>query len=198
MRSVPKCTSPPAASRRRAGSEARRRVVQATPLERGGGELTGLSGPRYGAPDLFGVCVVATDGSVHAVGDAEVEFTIMSVSKPFVFALVCQTSGPRALERLGVNGTGRAFNSLAPSNRGTVGRIRWSIPGRSRQRASSRGRIRREVARDPRLPFTVRRARTRSKCRGVPLGVRDERSKPEHRPPPPQLRLHLLRSGGGD
>ncbi len=65
-------------------------------------------------PGLFGVCVVATDGSVFAAGDAEVEFTIMSVSKPFVFALVCQALGPEeAREKLGVNGTGLAFNSLA-------------------------------------------------------------------------------------
>jgi glutaminase len=40
--------------------------------------------------DLFGVCVVGTNGNVYAVGEAEYEFTIMSVSKPFVFALICQ------------------------------------------------------------------------------------------------------------
>ena len=39
--------------------------------------------------DLFGVCVVGTSGDVYAVGGAEHEFSIMSVSKPFVFALVC-------------------------------------------------------------------------------------------------------------
>src|SRR5262249_26116571 len=36
--------------------------------------------------DLFGVCVASTAGEVYAVGDAEREFSIMSVSKPFVFA----------------------------------------------------------------------------------------------------------------
>ena len=40
--------------------------------------------------DLFGVCVVGTSGNVYAAGDADHEFSIMSVSKPFVFALVCQ------------------------------------------------------------------------------------------------------------
>src|ERR1700687_3465981 len=39
---------------------------------------------------LFGICVVGTNGRIYAVGDAEHEFSIMSVSKPFVFALVCQ------------------------------------------------------------------------------------------------------------
>lgn len=64
--------------------------------------------------DLFGVCVVGTDGAVHAVGDADHPFTIMSVSKPFVFALVCDVVGATgARERLGVNATGRAFNSAS-------------------------------------------------------------------------------------
>jgi glutaminase len=46
--------------------------------------------------DLFGIAVVATEGAIYAVGDAEYPFSIMSVSKPFVFALVCQRmrSGP--------------------------------------------------------------------------------------------------------
>jgi glutaminase len=44
--------------------------------------------------DLFGICVAGTDGSIHEAGDAEYEFTIMSVSKPFVFALVCELLGP--------------------------------------------------------------------------------------------------------
>src|SRR5262245_30908629 len=44
--------------------------------------------------DLFGLCVASTSGRLHAAGDAEHDFTIMSVSKPFVFALVCQLVGP--------------------------------------------------------------------------------------------------------
>jgi glutaminase len=73
--------------------------------------------------DLFGICVVGTKGSVYAVGDAGVEFSIMSVSKPFVFALVCQLVGAEELRRkLGVNATGMAFNSLAAVERGDEGR----------------------------------------------------------------------------
>ncbi|MFO0897730.1 MAG: glutaminase A [Pirellulales bacterium] len=73
--------------------------------------------------DLFGVCVVGTGGEVYAVGDAEYEFSIMSVSKPFVFALVCQLLGPQEVrERLGVNATGLAFNSLAAIEQGPGGR----------------------------------------------------------------------------
>jgi len=72
---------------------------------------------------LFGVCTVGTNGSVHAVGDAEHEFSIMSVSKPFVFALVCEVLGPEAVrEKVGANATGLAFNSLEGVERGDDGR----------------------------------------------------------------------------
>jgi glutaminase len=73
--------------------------------------------------ELFGICVVGTSGNVYAVGDVDYEFSIMSVSKPFVFALVCQFLGPEDLrERLGVNATGLAFDSLAAVERGDEGR----------------------------------------------------------------------------
>ncbi len=73
--------------------------------------------------ELFGVCVVGTNGNVHAVGDAELEFSIMSVSKPFVFALVCQAWGAESTrEKLGVNPTGLPFNSLEAVERSGDGR----------------------------------------------------------------------------
>src|SRR5262249_17430214 len=62
---------------------------------------------------LFGICVVGTEGNVYTAGDADFEFTIMSVSKPFIFALVCEILGPEEVrEKVGVNPTGLAFNSL--------------------------------------------------------------------------------------
>ena len=74
-------------------------------------------------PDLFGICVVGTRGNLYEVGDDQREFSIMSVSKPFLFALVCQTVGAdEAREKLGVNATGRAFNSVAAVEAGDNGR----------------------------------------------------------------------------
>lgn len=73
--------------------------------------------------ELFGICLVGTSGSVYEVGDADFEFSIMSVSKPFVFALACQEFGPdEARARVGVNATGLAFNSLAAIERSADGR----------------------------------------------------------------------------
>ncbi len=73
--------------------------------------------------ELFGICVVGTTGNVYAVGDAEHEFSIMSVSKPFVFALVCQAIGhAEARDKLGANATGQAFNSLGAIEQSGDGR----------------------------------------------------------------------------
>lgn len=73
--------------------------------------------------DLFGICLVATNGKVYSVGDTEQEFTLMSISKPFIFALVCQVIGPeKAWELLGANSTGLPFNSLAAIERSRDGR----------------------------------------------------------------------------
>ncbi len=73
--------------------------------------------------ELFGVCVVGTNGEVYAVGDAEHEFSIMSVSKPFVFALVCQAIGAdQARQKLGANATGLPFDSLSAVERSRDGR----------------------------------------------------------------------------
>jgi len=73
--------------------------------------------------DLFGICAVGTRGGVYATGDAEHGFAIMSVAKPFVFALVCRALGPEeARDRLGANATGLPFNSLAAVERGPDGR----------------------------------------------------------------------------
>jgi glutaminase len=73
--------------------------------------------------ELFGVCVVGVSGNVYAAGDTDREFSIMSVSKPFVFALVCQQMGAeQAREKLGANATGMPFNSLAAVERSVDGR----------------------------------------------------------------------------
>ena len=73
--------------------------------------------------ELFGICVVATSGKIAAIGDTDYEFAIMSVSKPFVFALVCQEIGPtEAREKLGANSTGLPFNSLSAIERTADGR----------------------------------------------------------------------------
>ena len=75
------------------------------------------------APEHFGICVVSVRGDVYGVGDDEAEFTLMSVAKPFVFALVCATVGPEAVRSaVGVNATGLPFNSLEAIEQSEDGR----------------------------------------------------------------------------
>jgi glutaminase len=72
---------------------------------------------------LFGICEVGTNGAVYAIGDSDYEFTIMSVSKPFIFALACEVLGHEQVrEKVGANATGLAFNSLAAIEQSPDGR----------------------------------------------------------------------------
>jgi glutaminase len=73
--------------------------------------------------DLFGLSVVSADGQELSAGDADAGFALMSVSKPFVFALVCAELGPEAMRNsVGVNATGLPFNSLEAIVQGDAGR----------------------------------------------------------------------------
>ncbi len=67
--------------------------------------------------------MAGVNGSVYVSGDWDFEFSVLSVSRPFVFALVCQVlGGDVARLRLGVNATGLPFNSVAAVERSTDGR----------------------------------------------------------------------------
>jgi glutaminase len=64
-------------------------------------------------PNAFGVCIAGVRGRLFSLGDAEIPFTIQSISKVFVFALVCDELGhEEARRRLGVNSTGLPFDSV--------------------------------------------------------------------------------------
>ena len=72
---------------------------------------------------LFGICVAGVSGGVYRAGDTGHEFTIMSVAKPFVFALVCDALGDEPVrQKLGVNATGLPFDSLASVEHSADGR----------------------------------------------------------------------------
>ena len=73
-------------------------------------------------PADFGVVVAATTGQLFEAGDAMVPFSIQSISKPFLYALVCEAIGERPTrERLGVNSTGLPFNSVQAVERADDG-----------------------------------------------------------------------------
>ncbi len=64
-------------------------------------------------PDQFGIVIATVDGSIYAVGDSDVPFTIQSISKPFAFGLALEDHGmDEVLRRVGVEPSGDAFNSI--------------------------------------------------------------------------------------
>jgi glutaminase len=74
-------------------------------------------------PNQFGVVVAGVAGQTHAAGDSTVPFSIMSVAKPFVFAIACAALGVDDVQaRVGVNATGLPFNSLMAVERVPDGR----------------------------------------------------------------------------
>lgn len=71
---------------------------------------------------LFGIALAEVSGEIHEAGDTQWKFSIQSVSKPFVFALICHAIGEDAArEKLGVNSTGLPFNSVVAIERAEGG-----------------------------------------------------------------------------
>jgi glutaminase len=69
-------------------------------------------------PGWFGIAVVTADGHVYEVGDTDHDFTIQSISKPFVFGMALEDQGRDAvLERVGVEPSGNPFNAIVVDDR---------------------------------------------------------------------------------
>ncbi len=65
-------------------------------------------------PRNFGIVLTTVDGYQYAYGDTDVDFTIQSVSKPFVYGIAIQEHGvKRVLEKISVEPSGDAFNSIS-------------------------------------------------------------------------------------
>lgn len=73
-------------------------------------------------PTHFGICVAASVGPLFEAGESRQVFSIQSLSKPFLFALLCEAIGEDvARDKLGVNSTGLPFNSVLAVERSGEG-----------------------------------------------------------------------------
>ena len=64
-------------------------------------------------PAAFSISIATVDGRVYSVGDAGLEVTIQSVSKPFMYGAALQNHGrEQVLRKVGVEPTGETFNSI--------------------------------------------------------------------------------------
>ncbi|BEI85036.1 hypothetical protein CcaverHIS002_0504370 [Cutaneotrichosporon cavernicola] len=65
-------------------------------------------------PNRLAIAVSTMDGYVYTAGDADLEFSIQSISKAFVYALALEEHGIEYVrERIGVEPSGEAFNELS-------------------------------------------------------------------------------------
>ncbi len=63
-------------------------------------------------PHQFGMAIASCDGQVHVVGDADVRFSVQSISKVFTLAQVIAASGDDIWRRVSREPSGNPFNSL--------------------------------------------------------------------------------------
>jgi len=64
-------------------------------------------------PNIFGIALVTTDGTVYTKGDIDSRVSIQSVSKVFTMAKDIEDLGPQAIQdKIGVDATGMRFNSI--------------------------------------------------------------------------------------
>lgn len=65
-------------------------------------------------PEGFGMSLSSADGHVYQSGDAAIEFTIQSISKPLTYALALDLLGEDAVDaKIGVEPSGEAFNEIS-------------------------------------------------------------------------------------
>ncbi len=63
-------------------------------------------------PKRFGMAIVTVDGDMHMAGDAQVPFSIQSISKVFTLTLALGKHGENIWKRVGREPSGSAFNSI--------------------------------------------------------------------------------------
>ncbi|MFJ6573511.1 glutaminase [Streptomyces sp. NPDC091292] len=65
-------------------------------------------------PERLGAAFAMIDGEVYGAGDIDIEFTIQSISKPFVYALALSDRGfGSVIAKVGVEPSGEAFNEIS-------------------------------------------------------------------------------------
>ncbi|QND47312.1 glutaminase [Rhizobium lusitanum] len=68
-------------------------------------------------PNQFGMAIATVDGNIHTVGDADIPFSIQSISKVFMLTLALGKVGESLWNRVGREPSGTAFNSIVQLER---------------------------------------------------------------------------------
>ena len=86
--------------------------VKVQPLSQEGKVANYIPALANVAPSHFGMCINNVDGEVFAIKDADVRFSIQSISKVFALAMSLSVKGESLWTRVGKEPSGTAFNSL--------------------------------------------------------------------------------------
>lgn len=80
--------------------------------ERGGEVDDSIPQLANADPDLCAIALALPDGAVRASARSDVPFSVQSAVKPFLFALAILDTGGEALDRVGIEPTGEAFDAI--------------------------------------------------------------------------------------
>lgn len=80
--------------------------------ERGGERSSSIPQLAEADPDLCAIALALPDGTVRSSADGTVPFSIQSAVKPFLFALALADTDGAALDRVGIEPTGEAFDAI--------------------------------------------------------------------------------------
>lgn len=87
--------------------------LRARVLARSGGEVdASIPELAHADPELCSLALAGADGTVLTSTQANVGFSIQSAAKPFLFALALLDTHGEALDRIGIEPTGEAFDAI--------------------------------------------------------------------------------------
>ena len=130
------------------------------------------------------------EGDAYAAGDATVEFTIQSISKPFVYALALEDLGLDAVfARVGAEPSGEPFNAISLE----PGTGRPANPLVNAGAILTTSLVDGGFERIARVPVGVRRPPARGRRGGLRVRARDRRPQPRDRAPDARRRVAARR-----
>lgn len=89
-------------------------ILESLRAEDGGAVADYIPGLKTADAELFAVAITTVDGRSYTAGDADAEFSIQSMSKPFAYAAALADRGEDIVaDHVGVDPSGEAFNELS-------------------------------------------------------------------------------------
>jgi len=69
------------------------------------------------SPEHFGISIIDQEGNIYVAGDADIAFSVQSISKVFALTMALRSTGDTLWARVGREPSGSAFNSIVQLER---------------------------------------------------------------------------------